>query len=164
MKLSITSRRGLLTVHILFAAIMFGNMVTFLILSIVAATTENVQLIESCYQIMHVLASTSVKASTIGTTVTGILLSICTKWGFFQFYWIIAKQIITVMLIGFNLWGMYAWTLDALNLLKTTGDQTDMFMLQIDLWIGIIIQIISLVFIFTISVFKPWGRRKKQKD
>lgn len=158
-----TSKRGLLTVHILFAAIMFGNMVTFLILSITAATTENAQLIKSCYQIMHVLASTSVKASTIGTTVTGILLSIWTKWGLFQFYWIIAKQIITIMLIGFNLWGIYAWTLQALSRVETITDQTNMFMLQIDLWIGITIQIISLIFIFTISVFKPWGRRKQQK-
>lgn len=163
MKLSMTSKRGLLTVHILFAAIMFGNMVTFLILSITAATTENAQLIKSCYQIMHVLASTSVKASTIGTTVTGILLSIWTKWGLFQFYWIIAKQIITIMLIGFNLWGIYAWTLQALSRVETITDQTNMFMLQIDLWIGITIQIISLIFIFTISVFKPWGRRKQQK-
>lgn len=161
MKLSMTSKRGLLTIHILFAAIMFGNMVTFLILSITAATTENAQLIESCYQIMHVLASTSVKASTIGTTVTGILLSIWTKWGLFQFYWIIAKQIITIMLIGFNLWGIYAWTLQALSRVETITDQTNMFMLQIDLWIGITIQIISLIFIFTISVFKPWGRRKQ---
>ncbi|MBM7599561.1 putative membrane protein [Virgibacillus halotolerans] len=163
MKLSMTSKRGLLTIHILFAAIMFGNMVTLLILSITAATTENAQLIKSCYQIMHVLASTSVKASTIGTTVTGILLSIWTKWGLFQFYWIIAKQIITIMLIGFNLWGIYAWTLQALSRVETITDQTNMFMLQIDLWIGITIQIISLIFIFTISVFKPWGRRKQQK-
>ena len=155
MKLSMTSRKVLLIIHVLFSAIMFGNMVTFFILSITAATTENVVLIESCYQIMHVLSQTSVKASTIGATLTGVLLSVLTKWGLFTYYWIIVKQGITLLLIGLNLWGMYAWTLKALNQFA--------LMAQMDLWIGIIIQIISLVFLFAISVFKPWGKRKIKK-
>jgi hypothetical protein len=70
------------------------------------------------------------------------------------------KQVVTVILIGVNIWGMYAWTLQALNRLETAAMPTNMFMLQIDLWIGITIQIISLIFLFAISVFKPWGRRK----
>lgn len=76
MQLSITGKRWLLTIHLIFSAIMLGNMVTFLILSITAAGTENEQLVESCYQIMHVLSKSSVRASTIGTFVTGVLLSI----------------------------------------------------------------------------------------
>ncbi|WP_391119634.1 hypothetical protein [Psychrobacillus sp. L3] len=159
MKLSMTMRKVLLTIHILFSAIMFGNMVTFLILSITATTTENMVLVESCYQIMHVLSQTSVKASTIGATLTGILLSVLTKWGLFTYYWIIVKQGITLLLIGLNFWGMYAWVLKALN----QFDQTSMSMAQADLWIGIIIQIISLIILFAISVFKPWGKRKTKK-
>jgi uncharacterized membrane protein len=150
-----TSRKVLLIIHILFSAIMFGNMVTFLILSITAATTENIELVKSCYQIMHVLSHTTVKASTIGATLTGVLLSVLTKWGLFTYYWIIVKQGITLLLIGLNLWGMYAWTLKTLN----QFDQISISMAQTELWIGIIIQIISLILLFAISVFKPWGKR-----
>lgn len=159
MKLSITNRKVLLIIHILFSAIMFGNMVTFLILSITVATTENMELVESCYQIMHVLSQTSVKASTIGATLTGVLLSVFTKWGLFTYYWIIVKQGITLLLIGFNLLGMYAWTLKAWN----HFEQISMSMDQPELWIGIIIQIVSLILLFAISVFKPWGKRTVKK-
>ncbi|MBS4219946.1 hypothetical protein KHA96_16665 [Bacillus sp. FJAT-49711] len=157
MQLSITGKRWLLTIHLIFSAIMLGNMVTFFILSITAACTQSEQLVSSCYQIMHVLSKTSIRASTIGTFVSGILLSIWTKWGLFKSYWIIVKEILTAFLLILNLWGMYAWTLKAF---EENMNQLDMYVFHIDLWTGIVIQILSLLFIFVISVFKPWGRRK----
>ncbi|MBS4201756.1 hypothetical protein KHA93_19315 [Bacillus sp. FJAT-49732] len=163
MQLSITGKRWLLTIHLIFSAIMLGNMVTFLILSITAAGTGSEQLVGSCYQIMHVLSKTSVRASTIGTLVSGILLSIWTKWGLFKFYWIIVKEILTALLLFLNLWGMYAWTMNTLAGFESNMNQLDMYMFHIDLWTGIVIQILSLLFIFVISVFKPWGMRKATK-
>ena len=159
MKLSFTLRKVLLILHILFSSIMFGNMVTFMVLSITVATTNNQNLIDSCYTIMHVLSNSSIKASTIGTTITGILLSITTKWGLFKFNWIIVKEILTTFLIGFNLWGMHVWTLAALNGTGTTILSIPNF----TLWMGIIIQLVSLIFIFAISKYKPWGKRVKQR-
>ncbi|WP_188454772.1 hypothetical protein [Virgibacillus oceani] len=160
MKLSITPKRWLVTVHILFAAIMFGNMITFLILSITAATANDSQLMESCYQIMHVLSKTSVKAATFGTIVTGILLSVLTKWGLFKFYWIIAKEALTIIPFVLNMWAMYYWSLDAINMIQVTSKQADSSMLQTELWTGIIMQLISLILMFILSVFKPWGKRQ----
>ncbi|WP_077324373.1 hypothetical protein [Virgibacillus siamensis] len=159
MKLSVKAKRWLLTAHILFSAIMFGNMVTFLILSITVASTNDGNLIESCYRIMHVLSSTSVKASTIATIITGILLSVLTKWGLFQFYWLIVKEVLTLMPLGLNLWGMYYWTMDAFRIMQTSQDRAALFMVQTELWSGIIIQMLSLILIFVLSVFKPWGKR-----
>lgn len=40
-KLSVKQRRWLLTLHLLFSAIMFGVAIAFLILSITAANTDN---------------------------------------------------------------------------------------------------------------------------
>ncbi|WP_430790658.1 hypothetical protein VBD025_07050 [Virgibacillus flavescens] len=157
MKLAMKPKRWLVTLHILFAAIMVGNMVTFLILSITAATSASDQLVTSCYQIMHVLAGTSIRASTIGTAITGILLAIWTKWGLFQFYWIIVKQALTLLLIGLNLWGLYIWTLQAVDL---SADNPAMNLTTTYLWTGILLQLVSLIFLYVISVFKPWGKRK----
>ncbi len=159
MKLSLTFRKVLLILHILFSSIMFGNMVTFIVLSITVATTKNISLIDSCYTVMHVLSNSSIKASTIGTTITGILLSVISKWGLFKFNWIIVKEILTTFLIGLNLWGMYVWTLDALN---GTGSNI-LLISNFTLWVGIIIQLVSLIFIFAISKYKPWGKRVKQR-
>jgi hypothetical protein len=138
---------------------MLGNMVAFLIFSITAAATNEKGVVHTCYQAMNILANTSVKASTIGTTITGILLSIWTKWGLFKFYWIIVKEGLTLILIVLNLWAMYAWTLQVLTGMNTSGEMQEPSFVHAELWTGIVFQIISLVLIYVISVFKPWGKR-----
>lgn len=145
-KISVTQRKWLLTVHLLFSAIMLGDAVVFLILSLTAATAHDTAVLKACYASMQVLARTSVRASTIGAVVTGVLLSVLTRWGLFRFYWIIAKEALTIVAIALGPFGMYFWTLKAES--------------SWQLWVGIMIQIVSLVAIFVISVFKPWGQRQ----
>jgi hypothetical protein len=50
---------------------------------------------------------------------------------------------------------MYAWTLAALQL----KPGNELFIVHSELWTGIIIQILSLVLMYVLSVFKPWGKR-----
>ena len=165
-KCTVTQKKWLLTLHILFAAIMFGVMVAFLILGITAANTTNVDVLQACYNSMHILAKTSVRASTIGTLVTGILLAVLTKWGLFKFYWIIAKELL-VIAIGLGVFGMHSWTLQAITLVSQDGaavlENPSFIVNNEQLFVGIVLQIISLVALYLLSVFKPWGLRKKEK-
>jgi hypothetical protein len=73
---------------------------------------------------MHMLAKTSIRASTIGTVVTGILLSVWTNWGLFRCRWIIVKEILTILSIGLDVVGMYFWTLKAAALTSAEGLNT----------------------------------------
>lgn len=167
-KLKMTQRKWLLTIHLLFSAIMFGVAVAFLILSITASNTSDEGVLKACYTGMHVLANSSVIASTIGTLVTGILLSVLTQWGLFKYYWIIAKEVLTVLSIVIGPIGMNYWTLKAVTLTNVEGLnalQDPAFIVNNDqLWVGIILQIVSLVAMFIISVFKPWGQRKQKNQ
>jgi hypothetical protein len=112
-----------------------------------------------------VLAKTSVRASTIGALVTGIMLSMLTHWGLLKYYWIIAKEGLMIISILLGPIGMEALTLKAVKLTSAGGlnalnDQA--FTVNSEqLWIGIIVQIISVGGMFVISVFKPWGSRKQ---
>ncbi|BCU81931.1 hypothetical protein JIR001_17140 [Polycladomyces abyssicola] len=123
-------------------------------------------MLKACYTSMHMLAKTSVRASTIGTVVTGILLSVLTNWGLFRFRWIIVKELLTILSIGLGVVGMYFWTLKAASLTSTEGLnalQNPTFTVNnFQLWIGIILQIISLAAMLVISIFKPWGPRKQR--
>jgi hypothetical protein len=167
-KLSITKRKWLLILHLLFSAIMLGTAFVFLILSITAATTDDAGVLKACYSSMYVLAKTTVRASTIGTVVTGILLSVLTKWGLFKYYWIIVKEGLTLFSIVLGPIAMYFLTLNAVTL--TTNDGFNALLNPAytvnkwQMWIGIILQIISLVSMFVISVFKPWGPRKQKQQ
>ncbi|WP_408107305.1 hypothetical protein [Brevibacillus sp. B_LB10_24] len=159
-------RRFLLFLHLFFSSIMLGGAVLFVVMSIRAAVTDDEQVLKACYTVMHILATTSVRASTIGATVTGILLSVLTHWGLFRFYWIIAKEVLTLVTIGIGIVGMYFWTLGAFSVTAAEGMaalHSPVFIANIQqLYAGIALQVASLVAIFLLSVFKPWGQRKQK--
>lgn len=162
-KLSIIPKKWLLSLHLLFSAILFGVTVVYLVFSIVAATTDDQEVLISSYTMMHVLARSSGRASIIGTVVTGILLSLFTKWGFFKYKWIIVKEILTIFSIGIGFFGIYYWTLNAFTMVSSEGVDAMVNQAFINntyqLYTGIILQIISLATMMIISVFKPWGKR-----
>ncbi|UQZ81190.1 hypothetical protein SK3146_00346 [Paenibacillus konkukensis] len=166
-KLSLTPRRWLLTLHVLFSAIMFGGAVIFLVLSVIVATSSDEGIVSACYTVMHLLARTSVRASTIGTLATGIMLSVMTQWGLFKYHWIIAKEALTAVCIVIGPVGMYFWTLKAVELTSaygwSAGADSQYIVNSVQLWIGIIIQIVSLAAMTALSVFKPGGARKRRK-
>jgi uncharacterized membrane protein len=164
-KITTLQKNWLLSLHILFSSIMFGGNVVFLIASISAATTSDQQVFQACYTIMHLLSKTTVRASAVGTVVTGILLSVWTHWGLLKYYWIIAKEVLTLFSVALGVVGIYMWTKQTAALSSAQG-----FLALHDpvftsknsmLWIGIVLQIISLAALIIISVFKPWGKRKR---
>ncbi|MGM0714540.1 hypothetical protein [Brevibacillus parabrevis] len=163
-KLGMKGKKWLLFLHLLFSAIMLGGAVLFLVLSIVAANTDDAGVFAACYTAMHTLAKTSVRASTIGTIVTGVLLSVWTHWGLFRYYWLIAKEVLTLVTILLGPVAMYVWTLPAVSLAWAQGLEAmgnPAFIVNSEkLWIGIVLQLLSLILLFLLSVFKPWGKRK----
>ncbi|NUK31868.1 hypothetical protein HT574_17850 [Parageobacillus sp. VR-IP] len=165
-KIGLTPKKWLLTLHILFAAIMFGVTVTFLVLSIAAAVTTDEGVLKASYTSMHLLAKTSVRASTIGTVVTGVLLSLLTHWGFFRYYWIIVKELLTILSIGIGMVGIYLWSSKAASIASVQGMESlqnpDFLVNRTCLFIGISLQIVSLIAMFILSVFKPWGKRERK--
>jgi hypothetical protein len=120
--------------------------------------------LQACYTIMHLLADTSVRASTIGTTITGILLSVFTSWGLFRFHWLIAKEALTLLSIGIGLIGIYRWTMRGVELtgspVSSAWDTTGFAVNHTWLWTGIAIQVVSLVAMFILSIWKPGGQRR----
>lgn len=164
MKPGMTAKKWLLAVHLLFSAILLGVSVTFLILSLTAAAAESEEVLKACYSGMLILARTSIRASTIGTVVTGVLLSVWTHWGLFRYYWIIAKELLTLLSIGLGIAGMYGWSLKAAGMMSALGMQAlhDPQFAANRQWLmtGIALQLVSLAAMFLLSVFKPWGKRK----
>jgi hypothetical protein len=163
MKMKKWQRHLLLTIHMMFSGIMLGSMAIFLILNITAAATGDPDVFRACYQVMHILADSSIRASTIGTVASGVLLSVLTHWGLVRYYWIIAKELLTLCAIAINFVGMHIWSLKAVQMSASEGLdalQNPEFMAnRLFLFAGVAFQIISLVAMFLLSVYKPWGKR-----
>ncbi len=98
--------------------------------------------------------------------ITGLLLSVLTQWGLFRFYWIIIKEIISVLciVVGVIISG---WNDEALSLTVLRGFQVFHNPLYLTdrtlMFLGISFQLLSLSAVIVISVFKPWGQRKRSE-
>jgi len=163
-KLSMLWKKLVLMLHIAFSGIMLGSAAIFLIVSLTAATTDDPAMVEACYRVLRVLATSSVRASTIGTVVTGIVLSVGTHWGLVKYDWLIAKQVLTLVTIVVGFVGMNVWTLRGLELASggSGGPAADAGAFVVNetyLFIGIGLQLVSLVAMFALSVYKPRGKR-----
>lgn len=156
------TRKLLLAVHLLFSGILLGCTVAFVAMDITALTANDGTALGACYRIMHLLARTSLRASTIGSVASGVLLSVLTPWGLLRFRWIVGKELLSLLVMALGLYGIYAWSLDGLHAvtdegigaLNDSGYQAD----SLKLGFGIALQTVSLVLLFLLSVFKPGGR------
>lgn len=165
-KITMRQKKLLLTLHICFSGIMLGGSVAFFIFSLTAASTCKQGVLEACYTAMHLLADTSMRASTIGTVVTGVLLSVLTHWGLLRYYWIIAKEALTLVTIGLGVVGMYVWSLRGLTIVTAEGagalHDAAFVVNGRYMMVGIVLQLLSLIALMALSVFKPWGKRKSE--
>jgi hypothetical protein len=160
--LSFAQKKWWLSAHLIFSAIWLGVTVTFLILSIHVLMTNDMETIKAYYTSMLRLEQTAGRVSIIGTVITGLLLSILTKWGLFKFHWIITKEIMTLLCMVLGFIFIYAWTLKGISVLDEFIN--DVFIVNhYQLMAGIVSQLFLLATMFILSVFKPWGQRTKKR-
>jgi len=163
-KLSIVQKRWLLSLHVVFSAIMLGEAMVIVILSLTALTTKSGELLNACYTILYLLSRTGERYAPIFAAVTGIMLSVMTPWGLFRYYWVIVKEVLTLVAVAISMVGFYVWSMRGLSFISTEGldaRQNPVFVVNnMELWTGIVLQVISLASMFVISVFKPWGRKR----
>jgi hypothetical protein len=94
--------------------------------------------------------------------VTGVLLSLGTLWGFIRWYWLLVKQAATYVLLVLAPFTLHEWIVQMTNLSRAGvagAPYTDVQRLHI---VASVITIAAAAAIITISVLKPWGRRKRR--
>jgi hypothetical protein len=163
-KISITQKRWLLSAHLLCTVAWLGAGLCSLIFNITALITNDPHLLNAAYVFADILDKAILRGGAVGALITGILLSVLTQWGLMRFYWIIVKEIVSVLciVVGFIISG---WNDDAISLTAMQGLHVLHNPLYITnrtlMFIGIFFQLISLSGVIVISVFKPWGQRKR---
>jgi len=71
-----------LTAHITFSVGWFGAVAAFLALAIAGLTSENAQIVASCYISMEFVTWGVIVQACAGTLATGIFQSSLTQWGY----------------------------------------------------------------------------------
>ena len=95
-----------------------------------------------------------------GALITGLLYSIWKKWGFFKHKWVFVKWIIVILQVLYGTFVLGPLVTGMVNIAENMNDSLllypDFFSNLQKIAIGGTIQLSFLLFLFMISVWKPW--------
>ncbi len=146
----------LLTAHIIISVGWLGVVLAKLVLGLAAVTTSAPDVSAALYVSMNVL-NVAFPPVAIATIITGVLLSLGTKWGLLQHYWVVTKLVLTVGVIatavqlGDRLVRQSAGVPDA----PTVLGMAPVLALLISL---AVVHLLMLGAATVLSVYKPWGK------
>lgn len=157
-------RLVLLAAHITVACIWIGALVVMLLLICVQDTSTAVAWRPGLDRAQLLIYDRLVVNASYGFIVTGLMFTLFTHWGALRFWWVALKWGLVIGLgIALPLWvaphvsGITALS-DAFSGLVSGNTTYDAHVDSVMLATGI--QLLVLVCIVSLSVFKPWGRRK----
>jgi hypothetical protein len=132
-----------------------------LVLGLAALTTASPTVATALYVAMNAV-NVAFPPVAIGTVVTGVLLSLGTKWGLLQHYWVATKLVLTVGVIvtAVQLTGriMAEGTAGSLSSGADVVAIIDVTSVAPMLMALAVVHLIMLGFATVLSVYKPWGR------
>ncbi len=155
------------TLHILSACLWFGAAMSVILLHCARGWSNNYTQLVALNENFSLLDIALIIPGAMGSATTGFLICRTTSWGFTRFWWIIAKGIATIcgILIGTALLGPWQMQMVKLSKIITLSTQAGTSYISIRLLFTLVsfLQIFLLIFIITLSVRKPWGRRLTEK-
>ncbi len=150
-------RKLLLTAHITLSVGWLGAVAAFLVLSIAGLTSRNAETVRGAYLAMKLIAWFVIVPLAVASLLSGIVQSLCTTWGLFRHYWVLAKLFLTVfativLLLKMKLIGYVAGAAATAAL-----SSADLHKPRMELVVHAGGGLLVLLVITTLSVFKPWG-------
>lgn len=150
-------RKLVLAAHIIVSVGWLGIVVVMLVLSITAATTQDAGMSEATYALIGDVSDTLVApppaSFSIAALLTGIVLSLGTKWGLFKHYWILAKLLLTVAVILSGIFLVDRW-------IQQAGADPSSGSAPVLLICASVAHLLMLGAATAISVYKPWGKTR----
>lgn len=147
-----------LTSHITFSVGWLGAVAVFLALAITGVTSQNIQIARSAYLSMELSGWYVIVPFCFASLLTGVVLTLGTKWGLIKHYWIVVKLILTIVTSIALLLHMKPISYLSILAASTTLSNNEQPGLRVQLIADAGAALLVLLAITTISVYKPWGR------
>lgn len=159
-------RKFALTAHITSSVGWLGAVVGFLALVVAALTTQDAQTVHAAWIAMELIGWFAIVPLAFASLLTGLVMSLGTKWGLFRHYWVLFKLLLTslatlVLLLNMQtvsyLVGVAAED-GSVNLIGMRGE-------LLHAGVGLLV----LIVITILSVYKPrgmtrYGLRKQEQE
>lgn len=144
------TRVTVLTAHVLAAVGWFGIAATVAFFGYAAAATDDAVLRRALHTAMRAAIALSIPAGLLCAT-TGVVLALGTRWGLTRHWWLILKQVITVVVIVTD----PIVLLPAIRAALDTGDVTEPFG-------PMTAHVVLLAVATALSTVKPFGARRSK--
>jgi len=90
-------RKLLLVVHVTLSVGWIGAALAYMALDFRAATSETSEILRAAYSGMAMIAGNVIVPLAFGALLTGISISLGTKWGLFRHYWVVMSLALTTV-------------------------------------------------------------------
>lgn len=149
-------RKLILTTHILASVSWIGAVVGFLALAVAGFTSQNTLLVRGAFLSMDITAGFVLIPLSLASLLTGLTLSLFTKWGLLWHYWVLAKLLINVLASMILL--MYVQSLGSLAAIVARSTVSGGALLSsADSLPHSIAALLALFIATLLSVYKPRG-------
>jgi len=158
-------RKFALTLHVTFSVGWIGAVLGSLALGIVGLASQDSQLVSAVYLAMEPLGWFALVPLSLASLMTGLIVSLGTRWGLFRHYWVLVKLVINVVASVILL--LYMQTLGYLADVASSGDLSKLRSPTAVVHAGG--AVVLLLVATTLSVYKPrgmtrYGRRKQHEQ
>jgi hypothetical protein len=92
-------RKFALTVHITLSVGWIGAVVVYLILVIATMTGQDAQTLRAAWITMELIGWYAIVPLALASLLTGLIMSLGTKWGLFRHYWVLFSLILTIFAV-----------------------------------------------------------------
>ena len=90
-------RKFALAAHITSSVGWIGAVAGYIALDIAAATSRDAQTLRTAYLAMELLAWYVIVPLALASLLTGLVMSVGTKWGLFRYYWVVISLLLTMI-------------------------------------------------------------------
>jgi hypothetical protein len=90
-------RKFVLTAHVTSSVGWLGTVVSFLALVVAALTSQDTQTVRATWIAMELIGRFAIVPLALTSLLTGIVMSLGTKWGLFRHYWVLFKLLLTIL-------------------------------------------------------------------
>ncbi|WP_018681551.1 hypothetical protein [Actinokineospora enzanensis] len=144
-------RKGLVTLHVLGSTVSVGITAVMLVLTVAAFATASV---EAVHMLRLCLVAVAIPALGLAL-VTGVTVALMTPWGLLRHTWVIKKLGLLLATGAFAMILLLPWVGDLVTAVETRADPGLTGWLVVG---GLVAQLVKLVLITALSVYKPRGR------
>jgi uncharacterized membrane protein len=164
-KLGTKAARWLKILHIILVSLFFGGIMSSLVFNFTMETATYDQTLQ-LYKNVVAISDYIVRIGAVGTLLVGFIYGLFTNWGFFKHRWVTVKWVLFIIQTFVGIKIVDELMMENMALLEMEGSKALSNPVFIDnhtiRQYAVYFQVAVTVFIFGISVIRPW-KKKKQK-